>query len=410
MKALPIFVAALVIGIVSSFLVFYYYQSRPEQEIVGRLDNEREQPVVFGNATNLTNNEHDSVYGQIAAWNSSVYVVWQDSVSGRNYDIFLRKSNDEGNTYGSPVNLSSNPGFSEHPQLSAFENNIYAAWADNTLGNREVLFTRSIDSGSSFENTLNLSNNTSDSHNQEMAAFASNVYVIWIDQDEHENTNILFRTSPDNGMTFGRIVNISSQADAESFPKVAAYGNNVYVTWNVNADKRNSGLYFAKSSDRGSTFGNVTMLDGSSGESQVATFNGTVYVVSGGLDSSRVNGLLYLKSSDNGESFSDPLQIDAGSEFVNPLNVELVASDHNIAYVAGQVFFAGNEEILLLSITGDNAIDVVNLSKNGKVSECPSIAMTPNSIYVVWEDLTPGNHEILYSKGIKTLKGAGGGI
>jgi hypothetical protein len=395
-------VAALVTGILASVLVVYFYQSRPTHEIVGGLDTDDELSVVFGNATNLTNNEHDSVYGQIAAWDSSVYVVWQDSVSGRNYDIFVKKSNDEGNTFGAPANLSNNPGFSEHPQLAALENNVYAAWADNTSGNREVLFTRSIDGGTSFENSLNLSNNTSNSHNQEIATFGDNVYVVWIDEDKQKNTSVFFRTSADNGATFGRIAKISSQADADSFPKVAAYGDDVYVTWNVVEDKPNSGLYFAKSSDKGSTFGNITKLDDRSGESQVATYNGTVYVVSGGFDSAGANGLLLLKSSDSGKTFSDPVQIDAGGEFVDPLNVEVVASNYNNVYVAGQVSVGDNEEILLLSIASENATNVINLSKNEKVSECPSVAMTADHIYVVWEDLTPGNHEVLYAKGIKT--------
>src|SRR3546814_7356694 len=45
---------------------------------------------------------------------------------------------------------------------------FYAVWADDSSGNREVLFTRSLDYTTTFETTVNLSNNTSDSFNQEM--------------------------------------------------------------------------------------------------------------------------------------------------------------------------------------------------------------------------------------------------
>ncbi|HYY40259.1 MAG TPA: hypothetical protein VE692_03340, partial [Nitrososphaera sp.] len=89
-------------------------------------------------------------------------------------------------------------------------------------------------------------------------------------------------------------------------------------------------------------------------------------------------------------------------EFVNPMNVELVSDSHDVAYVAGQVFAGGNEEILLLPVSGDNATGIINLSNNAKISECPSIAMAGDNIYVVWEDLTPGNHEVLYAKGTKS--------
>jgi len=125
-------------------------------------------------------------------------------------------------------------------------------------------------------------------------------------------------------------------------------------------------------------------------------------VVSGGLDSAVENGLFFMKSIDRGETFANPVQIDAGGQFVNPLNVEVASDNPNEAYVAGQVSSGGNEEILLLSLSGDNVTNVVNLSKNAKISECPSIAMAGDNIYVVWEDLTPGNHEVLYARGSKT--------
>lgn len=50
----------------------------------------------FENSTNLTGNPNDSVYGQVAAEGDSVYVVWEESVAGRNYDIFVKTSRDAG--------------------------------------------------------------------------------------------------------------------------------------------------------------------------------------------------------------------------------------------------------------------------------------------------------------------------
>jgi hypothetical protein len=376
-------------------------QPQPERDIISGSDGSESIPVVFENATNLTNNEQDSVYGQVAAWNSSVYVIWQDSVSGRNYDIFIKKSVDNGTSFGSDINLSNNPGFSEHPQLSVYGSNVYAVWADNSPGNREILFSRSVDSGSDFEAVQNLSNDNSDSHNQEIAAFGDKVYVTWLDRDIEDNTRILLRASSDGGATFGQTIEISSVADIGSYPKITAYGDDVYVAWNLIGRGMDEGLYFAKSSDGGSSFGNATKLDDTPGEPQVAAYNGTVYVISGGLDPIEVNGLHLFKSSDSGETFSDPVQIDAGGEFVNPTNVEVAAVSEDEAYVAGQVFVGGNEEIILLPISGDNTTGTVNLSKNAKISECPSIAIAGDNIYVVWEDLTPGNHEVLYAKGSK---------
>jgi hypothetical protein len=411
-KIFAILIAALVLGgVVSVMASLFYYPSQPsplQYSIVSESGDNNSLPVVFQNATNLTNNPMDSVYGQVAAWNNNVYMLWQDSVSpgSTNYDIFIKSSNDNGTTFGSPVNLSDNSGFSEHPQIAAYDNNVYAIWADDTSGNREVLFTRSEDNSTSFEKIKNLSNNTSDSFNQEIAVFGDNVYVVWLDQGEGDNTNILLKASADGGATFGRTVNISSNANQETFPKVAAYEGSVYVAWNMlpeNTDEiDNSGLFFVRSLDAGNTFDNIIKLnrEHTFGELQIAAFDETVYVVSGGLHTLDVYDIFFTKSIDGGRSFSEPVTIDENPSFANPLNVEVGAYDEQFSYIAAQASVSeSNEEILLLEMTGNNSTRVINLSNNPKISECPSIAMAGDNIYVVWEDMTPGNHEILYAKG-----------
>lgn len=414
MKIFAVLIGALIAGGAATVLAFsFYYPFQPNQlqySIVSESRDNNSLPVVFENATNLTNNPMDSVYGQVAAWNSNVYLLWQDSIPSdhTNYDIFIKNSNDNGTTFGSSVNLSNNSGFSEHPQIAAYDNNVYAIWADDTSGNREVLFTRSVDNGTSFDKIKNLSNNTSDSFNQEIAVFGDTVYVVWLDQsDEDDETNILLKASGDGGETFGRTVNISSNANQETFPKIAAFEGSVYIAWNTadnTLDERdNEGLFFVRSQDGGNTFDNIIKLNHENdfGELQIAAFDETVYVASGGLPSVDVNGVLLTKSNDGGRSFSEPVTIDENGRFVNSLNVEVSAYDEQFSYVAAQVSVSGNEEILLLEMTGNNSTKVLNLSNNPKISECPSIAIEGDNIYVVWEDMTPGNHEILYAKGTR---------
>jgi len=413
-KIFAVLIGALIAGGAATVLAFsFYYPFQPnplQYSIVSESRDNNSLPVVFENATNLTNNPMDSVYGQVAAWNSNVYLLWQDSIPSdyTNYDIFIKSSNDNGTTFRPSVNLSNNSGFSEHPQIAAYDNNVYAVWADDTSGNREVLFTRSVDNGTSFDKIKNLSNNTSDSFNQEIAVFGDTVYVVWLDQsDEDDETNILLKASGDGGETFGRTVNISSNANQETFPKIAAFEGSVYIAWNT-ADNLldesdNEGLFFVRSLDGGNTFDNIIKLNHENdfGELQIAAFDDTVYVASGGLPSVDVNGVLFTKSNDGGRSFSDPVTIDEDGRFVNSLNVEVSAYDEQFSYVAAQVSVSGNEEILLLEMTGNNPTKVLNLSNNPKISECPSIAIEGDNIYVVWEDMTPGNHEILYAKGTR---------
>ena len=401
--------------------------------------------IRFENATNLTDNPNDSDYGQVAASENNVYVIWQDSMSSgnRNYDIFIKKSANNGNTFGPSINLSNNSGFSEHPQISAYKENVYVVWTDNTLGNKEILFTRSTDNGTSFSKAINLSNTSASSANVEIVAFENYVYVVWLEEDERGNGIILFKTSNNGGDTFSNAIPIANNAnDSEiTFPKVAAYDDNIYIAWNLAANNNQEAemmtdLLYIKSSDRGNTFSTPIKLNSNNnqekvGEAQIAAYKNAVYVIWGSSPFGHViSNLFFTKSTDSGNTFSNATEIKS-KNFVNPSNVEIVVAVANnddyekngqqrlsslsslppyqqeqqqpYLYVVGQISSLSdeNDEIFLTfsSDNGDTFSEIsTNLSNNLDTSECPSIAQSENDIYVTWQDKTPGNNEILFTK------------
>jgi hypothetical protein len=144
--------------------------------------NHKKLELEFRDTINLTNNERDSVYGQISTSNNNIYVVWQEFMPGttiRNYDILFKHSTDNGSSFSQEINLSNNTGFSEHPQISSAANNVHVIWADDTNGNKQVYFRASNDNGITFGEAIKLSNNSSSSFNQDIAAFGNNVYTVW---------------------------------------------------------------------------------------------------------------------------------------------------------------------------------------------------------------------------------------
>jgi len=206
--------------------------------------------LVFSNVNNITNNQKDSVYAQIAASNDNVYMMWQESVTEKpnekNYDIFFIKSEDNGTTFSKPVNLSNNTGFSEHPQIAVTKNGIiFIVWADNTNSNNtEIMFTKSEDNGTTFSKPTNLSNSLQNSNNQEISAFNENVYVVWqdIDQNNNQNSSIIFKRSIDSGNIFNDAAIELANNTNNAYPKVNSYREHVYVVWNSeNNNKNNSG-------------------------------------------------------------------------------------------------------------------------------------------------------------------------
>jgi hypothetical protein len=410
--------------------------------------------IRFERVTNLTDNPNDSAYGQVAASENNVYVVWQDSTAdlsnnNNNYDIYIKKSTDLGETFANDntptsntpttvLNLSNNTGFSEHPQVAAYKENVYVAWTDNTLGNKEILFARSVDNGTTFSKAINLSNTAANSANVEIVAFENYVYAVWLDEDQGGNGTVLFKASNDGGDTFSNTVTIAHNANNNdiTFPKVAAYGDNVYIAWNVvdnnnnNQEEIRTDLLYVKSSDQGNTFGPPIKLNNNEqkvGEAQLAAYKNAVYVIWGSSSFGQVtSNLFFTKSTDGGNTFSNSTEV-KNKNFVNPSNVEITVADNDeengrpellpsapyqqeeqqqqqpYLYVTGQVPLSDRNDEILLTFSSDNGDTfseiTTNLSNNLDISECPSIAASENNIYVIWQDRTPGNNEILFTKG-----------
>ena len=374
----------------------------------------------FSNVTNITNNPLDSVYAQIAAIDNNVYLIWQESITDnsneKNYDIYFKKSEDQGNTFSKPINLSNNTGFSEHPQIAVSKNGIFIVWADNTdSNNTEIMFTKSIDDGTAFSKVINLSNNSKNSNNVEISAFDENVYVVWQDVDHNnnnKNSSIMFKSSLDSGNTFNGTIQLATNTN-DAYPKVNSYQDYVYIVWNsennsLSKDIENSGLFFIKSSDKGNTFDNsIRIVHNNFGESQISVSREEVLIGWGGLHAKNINDVYFVKSDDNGTRFTDPYTIQVtksenknSSDKINhPTNVE-IAHDDPSNIVWQDVISKENQDIFIANTKNDfPSTKIVNLSNNTGISECPQIAVSNNHIYIVWEDITPGNHEILFIKG-----------
>jgi hypothetical protein len=374
----------------------------------------------FSNVTNITNNTLDSVYAQIAAIDNNVYLIWQESITDnsneKNYDIYFKKSEDQGNTFNKPINLSNNTGFSEHPQIAVSKNGIFIVWADNTNSNNtEIMFTKSIDDGTTFTKVINLSNNSKNSNNVEISAFDENVYVVWQDIDHtnnNKNSSIMFKSSLDSGNTFNDTIELATNT-SDAYPKVNSYQDYVYIVWNsennsLSKDIENSGLFFIKSSDKGNTFDNsIRIVHNNFGESQISVSREEVLIGWGGLHAKNINDVYFVKSDDNGTRFTDPYTIQVtksenknSSDKINhPTNVE-IAHDDPSNIVWQDVISKENQDIFIANTKNDfPSTKIVNLSNNTGISECPQIAVSNNHIYIVWEDITPGNHEILFIKG-----------
>ena len=350
---------------------------------------------------NLTQNDNDSVYPQISSSSDNIYIVWQESVGSygtTNYDIFFKKSNDNGDNFGSPINLSDNAGFSEHPQIASVGNLIYVVWVDDSSGEREIMFSKSSDSGKTFSNSIVISRNSLSPYHVELAAEGQNVYVVWNSFGMETSNIILLGKSNDAGKTFGELTEIGV-GDMETYPKIAANADEYYIAWDRRDNKATEIVLIKGHKDF--KMDNVTQLgklnnegiDG--GESQVAVDADHV-IVSWASNIPVDKKYIYISSSMNkGNSFTNNIPLSS----TNSSNVENVLIDDNL-YVVWQDNIDGNQEIFYTksNTNGTSIYKSINVSNNIGISECPSITVSTSGIHMIWEDDTTGNHEVLYKR------------
>jgi hypothetical protein len=370
------------------------------------------KPVIF--TKNLSNNSGTSSEQKVATSGSDVYVVWEDTSSGGNSDILLARSGNDGATFGNVTpNLSNNTGESTNPKIAAFRNNVYVVWEDTSSGgNSDILFTKSTDSGATFGNVTNLSNNTGESTNPQIFASGKNVYVAWEDTTL-KKSDILLARSENNGATFGNVTaNLSKQTGESTNPQIFASGKNVYVAWeDTSSGGNNSDILFTKSTDSGATFGNVTAnLSDNTGQStnpKIAAFRNNVYVVweDYSLINSIKNQILFTRSTDNGMTFDNTIRLNNNTgQSTNP---KISAFRNNVYVVWEDTSSGGNSNIAFTSSPNNGATfgNVINVNAitgqplPGQPLN-PQILASGSSVYIAWtnRNITTGNDIVLFAK------------
>ena len=357
---------------------------------------------------------------RISASGNNVYVVWTDNSEGTN-DIYFARSINNGLSFDPVINLSKDmPGMAGVPHIASSGSNVYIVWRDTTPGNADIFFSRSTDNGMTFENNVNLSNNSGISGLPQIAAAGNAVYVVWQDTTPG-NDDILFRASVDNGVTFGDIPNLSNHPGYSFEPRITAEGNNVYIVWTGRLPEGFM-VFFKSSLDNGRTFGHKLDLSqlaagGQGGPTFAVTLLGpsTNPVIGASENNVHVawrdnrfgnEEIFYSRSENGGANFTVPINLSNTSGYSSEPKIRVGGNNVFIAWADHT--FGGNPEILLRGSldSGTAFSETLNLSNNTGNSGFPELgttgsgamALARNNLYVIWHDDTPGNSEILFSK------------
>jgi BNR repeat-like domain len=226
----------------------------------------------------------ESAPADIAVGSSgSLHVVWYDFIPG-NFEVFYKKSTDGGATWSSSHRITSTSGSSCNAAIAVDSSgNPHVVWADDTSGDYEIYYKKSPDGGATWTASQRLTWNSGWSTNPAIAVDSSDrLHVVWHD-DSSGNLEIYYRRSMNGGETWATRQRLSWNSGKSYYPVIVVdSSDNLHVTWHDNTPA-NYEIYYKMSSDAGINWSTAQRLTVTSGFSYHPTIavdsSGKVHIV-----------------------------------------------------------------------------------------------------------------------------------
>ena len=302
------------------------------------------------------------------------------------------------------INVSNTPGISNIIKLKSSKNNVFITWEDKQSDKWELLFRKSKDGGRTFSHTQNLSDSSGNVHLHDLSTPESNVFVVWAANENvsSKNKDIFFKRSVNSGDSFNKTINLSNNPDDSLDPHMITNENGtiIYVVWtdcDIKHDDPVCNILFTKSLDKGETFSIPVKLSDEKISSDKSSILGNVLSLNG------PNNNLKVPSSDT--LFNSTI-----SEALSSINPGIVTTpDGRQVYVIWeQIMAASGNSDLFLSISKDFGASfsrAVNVSNTAGISRLAYFQLLGNDIYLTWSDTL--NHNKTFDVMLRMIDGQG---
>lgn len=247
----------------------------------------------------LTYDSAWSAFPSISSSGPFVHLVWNDDRDG-NDEVYYRRSTDRGATWSQELCLSQDPATSDFPSLWAVGSNVHAAWTDTRDGNYEIYYKRSTDNGETWSQDIRLTNDTAGSASPSVFCSGELVETVW-GETRDGNNEVYFKRSTDQGVSWLPDVRLTYAPDFSYHPSIYISGLDVHVVWHDRRDGHPE-IYYKQSTDGGTTWSPDVRLTQNSAFKDwpsIAASGSNVHIVW-----EEDNGAFYKRSTDKGVTWS----------------------------------------------------------------------------------------------------------
>jgi hypothetical protein len=157
--------------------------------------------VSWGQDTRMTIDTAKSTRPCVATSGAVVHVVWFDKRDGDN-EIYYKRSADGGTTWEADTRLTNSFGDSFDPSVAVSGSAVHIVWYDNRDGDLEIYYKRSEDEGLTWGADTRLTDALGDSQYPSIAVSGPMVHVVWTDLRDG-NEEIYYKRNPTEGFAVG---------------------------------------------------------------------------------------------------------------------------------------------------------------------------------------------------------------
>ena len=355
----------------------------------------------LGNSTLGANN---SVQLSVTGSGSQIVAAWLDRRSGRG-DVYVNLSSNGGVSWrSSDIGAATESASKVEPQVvfggSSRVYLVYGRFASN--GRRDVYVRRSSNNGVSWGSATRVDSANRDSlfiRASVVPGSSDRLVICWeeIALSGSTNPNVYCNISRNNGGGFAGVTRVNATSNNALLPRIAIDDNRVYVVW-----QQGSAIRVARATTGGNSalnFSNEALLSGAGAGRgpEIATNGaGNVVVVWEDLRDPLIN-IRANRSLDSGASWlSDGVRVDndvVDGDSTEPM-VAMRPGAGGRAYVVWADTSRGEADIYSNvsddggSTWGVVASRVTSLTAGQATSARPYLALAPdnNNVYVAWED------------------------
>jgi len=347
--------------------------------------------------TRLTNATGFSTNSDLSSSGSFLHAVWQDTRDG-NGEIFYKRSTNEGVNWESDIQLTNLPNSKALPTISVSGSNVHITWQDSRNGNSEIYYKRSTDNGITWETDVRLTNNSAVSEYPKITVDGSAVSVIWRDT-RSGNYEIFYKRSIDGGNTWSADTMLTEHSTGLAASiSLTSTGLNLHVAWSDTRHNDDYEIYYKRSTNGGISWGADTRLTNELriSESPAITSNSSeVHLTWIDLRDSNINSEIYYKrSTDNGNTWGADSRLTVYAYAMNPA----ILLSGTIVHLSWHTV-TGSEIHYQRSLNNGSTWQMsAQLSNSFSGAYQPNIAVTGSKAHIIWHDVRNGstNSELYY--------------